>query len=94
MKVVWSQKALFSYEKIVDFILEQWNVTIALEFEDITNQTIERIKNNHKLCPSVKGMSIRRCVIHKNVSLIYSVKDEILTILAFVDNRSKQSNKK
>jgi plasmid stabilization system protein ParE len=94
MKVIWSEEALISYEKIVIFILEHWNVGIALEFEKITNQTIDRIKSNHLLCPSIIGRSVRKCIIHKNVSLLYSIKDDILTIVAFVDNRSNQSVKK
>ncbi len=77
MKVIWSEQALKSYENIVDYILEQWNVYIALEFENITNQTIERIKKHSELCPYIKGKLLRKCVIHKNASLIYKIKDEL-----------------
>ena len=89
MKVVWSEQAEKSYEEIIDFILKQWNVSIALEFESITNQTIQRIKNNPELCPPVKSTILRKCVIHKNVSLIYLVQRKTVIIIAFVDNRSK-----
>ena len=88
MKIVWSEYAKSSYEDIIDFILKQWNIEVALEFEKITNRALSRIKNRPEICPKLDN-ELRRCVIHKNVSFFYKVEKDLIVIVAFVDNRSE-----
>jgi len=70
MAVIWSEQAKISYEKIIDNLLEQWSVDIVLNFEIFINKLLENIIINNNFCPASKIEQLRKCVVHKNVSLI------------------------
>ncbi|RLD63591.1 MAG: type II toxin-antitoxin system RelE/ParE family toxin [Bacteroidetes bacterium] len=89
MKIIWSNQAKFSYEEIIDFILEQWPTDIALDFENKTNNLLDKLKKNIKLCPNSKKKQLRKCVIHKNTSLIYKIVKPNIELITFIDNRSE-----
>ncbi len=89
MKIVWSTQAVISYEKIIDFILEQWSPDIAFDFENRTNRLLDNLKNNKKLCPNSKKKQLRKCVIHKNTSLVYKIVNQNIELVTFIDNRSE-----
>jgi mRNA-degrading endonuclease YafQ of YafQ-DinJ toxin-antitoxin module len=89
MKIIWSKQAKKSYEKIIDNLLEEWPFDIALKFENLTNSTLDNIKNNKSLCPKSQQTQLRKCIIHKNVSLIYRIEKSNIELVTFIDNRSE-----
>jgi plasmid stabilization system protein ParE len=88
MKIVWSNEAKLTYEAIIDDLLRKWAVEIALNFENDTNAVLDRLKINKKLCPPSKVKKLRKCVVHKNVSLIYRIKASTIELITFIDNRT------
>lgn len=88
MKIIWSDQAKISYEETIDFILEQWSPDIGLDFENKTNDLLDKLKKNTKLCPNSKKKQLRKCVIHKNTSLIYKIVKPNIELVTFIDNRS------
>jgi len=92
MEIIWSNQAKVSYEKIIDFILTQWSVEVALTFESLTNNLMDNLKLNEKLCPVSKKSQLRKCIIHKNVSLIYKIVRPNIELVAFIDNRSEHNS--
>ena len=88
MTIVWSYSAKKSYNKIIDFLLIRWNIEIAEDFENRISKTIEKIKRNKHFCPKSKFRNLRKCVIHKNASLICLVQNHTIFIVDVIDNRS------
>ena len=88
MEIVWSDRAQASYAKTIDFILEKWTPEIAENFESLTNRLLDNIKKQKELCPVSKKKNLRKCVIHKNTSLIYRINKSYIGLVAFIDNRS------
>ena len=88
MIIIWSDQAGKSYNKMIDDILERWNPDIAEDFENITNNLLENLKKRKKLCPPSRKVDLRKCVIHKNVSLIYRIHKTNIELITFIDNRS------
>jgi len=89
MKIIWSKQAKKSYEKIIDNLLKEWSFDIALKFENLTNSTLDNIRNNKSLCPKSQQTQLRKCIIHKNVSLIYRIEKSNIELVTFIDNRSE-----
>ncbi len=87
MNIVWSTEAKTTYENIIDDLLKKWPNDIALEFEQRTNDLLEQLKKNKHLCPSSKFKKLRKCVIHKNASLIYKVNRKTIEIITFIFNK-------
>ncbi len=89
MKIIWSNQAKISYEDAIDFILKQWDAEVAFDFENKTNLLLDKLITNVKLCPLSIHSQLRKCVIHKNTSLIYRVTNTTIELITFIDNRSK-----
>ncbi len=87
MQVLWTQNARNSYHQIIDFLLVSWEVKIAVDFEFRISKILAKITENRNLCPKTGYMGLRKCVIHKNASLIYVVKNDEIFIVDIIDNR-------
>ncbi len=87
MKISWSKEAIFQYESIIDNLIEKWPINVAQDFEFLTNSLLDNLKINKKLCPVSKFEKLRKCVIHKNVSLIYRINKQTIEIVTFIINK-------
>ncbi len=85
--IVWSDEAKNTYEAVIDDLLEKWPIDIALEFEELTNDLLNRLLQNKQLCPATQYKKLRKCVIHKNVSLVYKVNRKNIELVSFIFNR-------
>ncbi len=88
-KVIWTQPAKDSYSDILSYLVK----VAAIEAESLTEK-VENITKQlevfGKLCPvSPKNNKHHRCVITKNYSIVYRIRNNKIYILAFADNRSK-----
>lgn len=86
MIIVWSEEARLSYFKIIDYLIINWNINIILEFETKINKLLDHLKNYEDFCPLSKKQKLRRCVIHKNTSLIYKINKNQIELITFIDN--------
>jgi plasmid stabilization system protein ParE len=86
--IIWSNQAKVSYEKIIDDLLDRWTIEVAYEFENLTNELLDRLIVNRNLCPSTLHSHLRKCIVHKNSSLIYMLKGSDIVLVTFVINSS------
>jgi len=89
MIIIWSEQAKKSYEKAINNLLERWNIDIVLRFENRTNGILENLKKNKYFCPKSPQTQLRKCVIHKNISLVYRIEESNIELITFIDNRSE-----
>ena len=85
--IVWSDEAKKTYEAIIDDLLEKWSLNIAIDLEEKTNDLLDRLLDNKQLCPATKYKKLRKCVIHKNTSLIYKINRKYIELVTFIFNR-------
>jgi plasmid stabilization system protein ParE len=87
--ISWSPLAEETYLKTLSLILEKWTIKEVEDFENKVESLIEKLKSQKRLCPpSDKQKNLRRCVIAPQTSLVYQIKDDIIELVAFFDNRS------
>lgn len=89
--IVWSDEAKHTYEEIIDDLLKKWPLTIALDLENKTNDLLDKLLDNKQLCPPTKYKKLRKCVIHKNTSLIYKVNSKNIELITFIFNKDDHS---
>ena len=88
--ISWSPLAEETYLNTLSKILERWTNKEAEEFEAKVESLIDKLRTQKYLCPSSKKQkSLRRCVIAPQTSLIYQIKEDVIELVAFYDNRSK-----
>lgn len=90
--IIWSPLAEETYLKTLTQIIDQWSVKDAENFSLKVESLIEKLKKYKHLCPpSFKQKQFRRCVITTQTSLVYRIMENRIEIVAFFDNRSKNS---
>ena len=89
-QIFWSPIAEETYLQTLAYIIENWSLKEAEEFENKVESLLNRLRTHTQFCPASKiQKSLRRCVVTPQTSLIYQVKnDSIIELVAFFDNRS------
>lgn len=91
MEVVWTETALETFFKVVDYLYDNWSSKEIETFENNVDELIERIASFNQICPESKLFGYRKCVIDEHNSLIYHVVNSSLLVVTFIDNRSQHS---
>jgi len=89
--IYWTEEAEDTFFESVAFILSKWTVKEAENFEALTFALLDKLRSNLKLCPELKKMKLRRCVVSVQTSLVYRIQGKAIELIAFVDNRSDHS---
>jgi plasmid stabilization system protein ParE len=89
-QIIWSPLAEEIYLSTLSYILKNWSLKEAEDFENKVESLINRLKTHTHLCPASRiQKNLRRCVVTSQTSLIYQIKnDRIIELVAFFDNRS------
>jgi len=87
--IIWSPTAELEYLDILRYIMDNWSINDANNFDKIANDLINRISNNHKLCPKSEITNYRKCVITHQTSLIYRINSNCIEIISFISNYSQ-----
>jgi len=67
---------------------KRWGEKIVKKFEDSVETALLRIAQNPFIYPVIEEVTgSRSCVLHKNYSMIYQVKDNVVRVICFWDNR-------
>ncbi len=88
MNIFWSDLSKDYYLSILEQLFETWNIKIVELFEFETNSLIDRIVNHNHICPKSRLKNLHKCVINKQISLIYRIEKETLEIVTFIYNKS------
>ncbi len=86
-KIFWTPIGLESLKEAQSFILEHWDQQVLAYFLDLVDKRIEQLRSNPKLAPIIESTEYRKLLIHKNVSIFYTLESEIIKILLVWDNR-------
>ena len=90
-QIAWTPIAQETHRQIFNFILENWSIDIAIKFDDELQELLHNLKQYKHLCPPLpKRTGVRKCVISKQVSLLYRVleQNKKIELLSFFDNRA------
>ncbi len=88
MNIVWTNLAKITYFEIIKNLNNYWDKNQSKNFVNLTNNQLKNIKNGtvkHKLI----NKEVRKCIIHKNVSLYYieDLKNNKIILITFYNNR-------
>ena len=87
--IQWTPKALETFEALALQLIDRWNIETALSFDKKVEIIIRQLEINPKVYQASKRNKLRKCVIHKNVSLIYRINKSFVELIVFVNNRDE-----
>lgn len=88
-KLHWNRPALQSYYILHDQLLERWGSQTTEQFLTRVDEALAQLKEFPKIGIEHKHLSrpVRRILIHKHVSLFYTLTSNSIVILLLWDNR-------
>jgi len=91
--IVWSPLAESDFENILDYLCENWDIKVARQFMDLTEEIIGQISFNPRQFPVIfKKEKIRKCVLTKHNTLFYRYNNSQVEILRIYDTRQDPDN--
>ncbi|MGI6522183.1 MAG: type II toxin-antitoxin system RelE/ParE family toxin [Fermentimonas sp.] len=91
-KVKWTLSAENDFDLITDYLLENWSASVLQKFIEITEASIQQISRFPTLFPIIyKKERVRKCVLTKQNTLYYKIKDSEIQILRIFDTRQNPS---
>lgn len=87
LKIKWTKRAASSFDKIVNYIEENWSENSAKNFVRKTNKILDQIAENPDMCPEIEGKDVKKGVITKQTSLYYRLIGKVIHLVTFWDNR-------
>lgn len=88
MEIIWTKLAKFTYFEIIENINNYWNKNQSKNFVNLTKNQITNIESG-VIKNKLINNQIRKCIIHKNVSLYYieDKKNHKIILITFYNNR-------
>lgn len=91
-KIIWSPQAENSYLNILEFLIENWSVKVALNFEEKVEEYFKLLSKHPKLCIASKSKkNIRKCIVTHQTSFAYRIVNNTIELITFFDNRSSHN---
>lgn len=88
MELEWTERAIFEYEILTEYLFSTWSEVIALRVLSEIDFKIDRIRKYPKQFPVViEQKEIRRCVASPQTSLFFAIKPQSIILLSIFDNR-------
>jgi plasmid stabilization system protein ParE len=77
-----------TYNAVVDQLRERWGERFVTKFEDKVLKCLDTLQSTPYIYPvAEENTEIRKCLLHKNCSMLYKIYDEDILIVCFWDNR-------
>ena len=87
LRVQWTPVGLRSLRMMQEHLAVTWDDKVTDRFLSAIDGTLGRIRQFPGIAAPVEGTSFRRYVLHKHVSLFYTVETEWIKVLLIWDNR-------
>lgn len=90
-EIIWSPIAKISYLTILEYLQENWPEQVMENFIDRTEEALGHICSNPFLYTYSVEINAYKCVVTKQVSLLYRIIFDKAELLVFWDNRQNPS---
>ncbi len=91
-KIIWSADAVSDYDQNIEYLLDEWGIKETQQFIDEIAEMLNTISKMPELFPLSDYRNIRKCVVRKQISILYTVKDDKIELVRVWNN--KQNPKK
>ena len=87
-QTVWSPSSEGDFAKILEYLNQNWDINVAINFIDLTESILKQISANPRQFPLIyKKEKIRKCVLTKHNTMFYRDNKTQIEILRIYDTR-------
>ena len=86
--VVFSKRARKKLEKLLDYLENEWSLKVKNEFIEKLDRCVLQISKHPESYPvSGKFPGLYKCIVTKQTTLYYRIKENEIQVIAFFDNK-------
>jgi len=85
--IIWSPESKTTFEKIIQYLEENWSQKEIRSFIDRVDEVLHLISKHPKPFVYLQKYKAYRCVVVKQVSFFYRIKENQIELLTFWGNR-------
>lgn len=93
-EVVFSTLAKRKLEHLLEYLEIKWSLKVKHDFISKLDNALLRTVNFPRSCPVSQKRAIYKCIVSKQTSLYYRLKDDRIEVITFFDNRQNPSELK
>jgi hypothetical protein len=86
-KIVWTTEADQTYQQILEYLQAKWTEREIYNFITRTETILFFISQNPLQYSYSKKNDVNKCVVRKQVSLYYQIKQDTVELISFWDTR-------
>jgi plasmid stabilization system protein ParE len=87
-EVKFTPEAEETYDALTAQLRHRWGDKFVLKFENRVSKCLDLISATPDIYPIAEiDTEVRKCVLHKNCSMLYKVYDNCILVVCFWDNR-------
>jgi hypothetical protein len=94
LKIFWTEEAISSYNKVIDYLIEYWTEREVVKFTDALTKKLGLLTSENVTFKSSVKKSYHEILITKHNLLIYRIKPEHVELILFWDTRQNPKKKK
>jgi plasmid stabilization system protein ParE len=88
LRIITTPRAEETYILLSDQLRQRWGDGFVVKFEIKIEKYLKVILTSPYIYPIVEeNMELRRCILHKNCSMLYRIDNDVILIVCFWDNR-------
>jgi plasmid stabilization system protein ParE len=77
-----------TFDALCQQLRERWGERFVTKFETKVSKVFDKISLTPYIYPVAdENTDLRKCILHKNCSMLYKVYDDTIVIICFWDNR-------
>jgi len=90
VEIVWTKQAKLSYDKIIDYLLENWNYNITDDFSSRVYEILSLLETQPFMGHKTSDDDyLRKVLITDKNYLYYEIQNDIIFLLNFQDTRQE-----
>ncbi len=89
MEIIWSDRAYFSYDNNIHYLLNEWSVEVAKGFIEKTEEAEKLLLENPHLGRFDEDLMLYKLLVVKQIYLFYEIHGKHIVIIDFWNNYKK-----
>ena len=89
MKIIWTAKAVKENQNNIDYLKENWEKKVLINYLGAVERTIGYLRNNPNLGQHDELINAHKILVVKQIYMFYDLVDGDLYILSFWNNYQK-----
>lgn len=93
-EIVWSEKSISTFERVIQYLNEEWTEKEVVNFILETERVIEFISEHPYIFRDTKYHGIKEALVTPHNLLVYKIESEKIILITFWDTRQNPKRKK